>query len=253
MQEVRVEVVVPPADLEAVVAALRGAHPYEEVAFDVYPRVAAPVSAFGMGRIGTLPSPMTQVHSCWGWPPRPALRALLPACAIAQAESSAGSHLKAAHASSTFAAHGLALHRRGVSWKAAGSSSPETCMLGQSACQGRGGWVAAVPSEVRQRGRPSTRLLHDVQDRVVAHVKKALGLRTLMVAAPHPGLPALFGASGSGDNKPLSCLALCAGSGSSLLDRALQAGADVFLTGAHPAAVRHSPIQGCLCCTACRS
>lgn len=61
VEEARVEVVVPPARLEAVVAALREAHPYEEAAFDIYPRLPAPVTTFGMGRIGSLPSPMTQV------------------------------------------------------------------------------------------------------------------------------------------------------------------------------------------------
>lgn len=35
--ELRVETVVPAESLDAVVAALREAHPYEEVAFDVYP------------------------------------------------------------------------------------------------------------------------------------------------------------------------------------------------------------------------
>jgi hypothetical protein len=35
--ELRVETVVPAECLDAVVAALREAHPYEEVAFDVYP------------------------------------------------------------------------------------------------------------------------------------------------------------------------------------------------------------------------
>ena len=35
--ELRVETVVPEASLDAVVAALRQAHPYEEPAFDVYP------------------------------------------------------------------------------------------------------------------------------------------------------------------------------------------------------------------------
>jgi hypothetical protein len=39
--EYRVETVVPAAKLEAVVAALRRAHPYEEPAFDVYERVEA--------------------------------------------------------------------------------------------------------------------------------------------------------------------------------------------------------------------
>lgn len=39
--EVRVETVVPADRLEAVVAALRAAHPYEEPAFDVYPLLDA--------------------------------------------------------------------------------------------------------------------------------------------------------------------------------------------------------------------
>jgi hypothetical protein len=39
--EYRVEVVVPARKLEAVVAALRRAHPYEEPAYDVYARVDA--------------------------------------------------------------------------------------------------------------------------------------------------------------------------------------------------------------------
>lgn len=39
MAEYRVETVVPAGKLEAVIAALRRAHPYEEPAFDVYERV----------------------------------------------------------------------------------------------------------------------------------------------------------------------------------------------------------------------
>ena len=39
--EYRVETVVPDDKLSAVVAALRRAHPYEEPAYDVYPRVDA--------------------------------------------------------------------------------------------------------------------------------------------------------------------------------------------------------------------
>jgi hypothetical protein len=39
--EYRVETIVPPEKLSAVVAALRRAHPYEEPAFDVYERVEA--------------------------------------------------------------------------------------------------------------------------------------------------------------------------------------------------------------------
>ena len=37
VEEYRVEVVVPEQSLAAAVAALREAHPYEEVAFDLYP------------------------------------------------------------------------------------------------------------------------------------------------------------------------------------------------------------------------
>jgi hypothetical protein len=37
VEEYRVEVVVPEASLAAAVGALRAAHPYEEVAFDLYP------------------------------------------------------------------------------------------------------------------------------------------------------------------------------------------------------------------------
>ena len=37
--ELRVETVVPAVRIEAVVAALRAAHPYEEPAYDVYPRL----------------------------------------------------------------------------------------------------------------------------------------------------------------------------------------------------------------------
>jgi hypothetical protein len=39
VSEVRVETVVPVERAQAVVAALRGAHPYEEVAFELYPLV----------------------------------------------------------------------------------------------------------------------------------------------------------------------------------------------------------------------
>lgn len=51
VEELRLEVVVPPDRLEPVLGALRGAHPYEEPAFDVIPRRPAE-SAIGMGRIG---------------------------------------------------------------------------------------------------------------------------------------------------------------------------------------------------------
>lgn len=56
--EHRVEVVVPRARLEAAVEALWDAHPYEEVAYDVYPLVPTGVSGKGLGRIGDLPEPV---------------------------------------------------------------------------------------------------------------------------------------------------------------------------------------------------
>ncbi|MEY3019563.1 MAG: hypothetical protein RLZZ272_547 [Actinomycetota bacterium] len=59
--EVRLEVLVPRARLTPVVAALREAHPYEEVAFDVLPRLGG--LRRGIGRIGRLAraEPLAQV------------------------------------------------------------------------------------------------------------------------------------------------------------------------------------------------
>jgi dinuclear metal center YbgI/SA1388 family protein len=54
--EYRLEVVLPARRLDAVVAAMRSAHSYEEPAFDVYP-LKAPAGKTGMGRIGDLPAP----------------------------------------------------------------------------------------------------------------------------------------------------------------------------------------------------
>ncbi|MBX6395270.1 MAG: Nif3-like dinuclear metal center hexameric protein, partial [Alicyclobacillaceae bacterium] len=58
VDEIRLETVVPEDRLERVVEAMLAAHPYEEVAYDVYP-LRRPVRTFGIGRIGRLPSPMT--------------------------------------------------------------------------------------------------------------------------------------------------------------------------------------------------
>ncbi|HEY3605626.1 MAG TPA: Nif3-like dinuclear metal center hexameric protein [Sporichthyaceae bacterium] len=54
--ETRLEMVLPRARRAAVLAALRGAHPYEEPAFDVHELAAEP-SACGIGRICELPEP----------------------------------------------------------------------------------------------------------------------------------------------------------------------------------------------------
>jgi hypothetical protein len=59
--EDRLEAVVPRHLLGGAVRALRDAHPYEEVAFDVYPLLdaEAPSAGKGFGRVGDLEEPMT--------------------------------------------------------------------------------------------------------------------------------------------------------------------------------------------------
>lgn len=57
VSEWRLEVVCPEAKVDAAVRALRGAHSYEEPAFDVYPLRSASGSS-GTGRLGTLASPV---------------------------------------------------------------------------------------------------------------------------------------------------------------------------------------------------
>lgn len=56
--EVRVEMVVPRRDRGSAAAALRAAHPYEEVGVDIIELVAAP-SGIGLGRVGSLTGPVT--------------------------------------------------------------------------------------------------------------------------------------------------------------------------------------------------
>jgi dinuclear metal center YbgI/SA1388 family protein len=61
VQEIRIETVMPTQAVEAVIRALRLAHPYEEPAFDLYPLSPAPGGA-GQGRIGTLlPTPVCEL------------------------------------------------------------------------------------------------------------------------------------------------------------------------------------------------
>lgn len=57
VQEIKLEMILPAWNLEAVVRAMKAAHPYEEVAFDVYPLENADVN-FGFGAIGDLPQPL---------------------------------------------------------------------------------------------------------------------------------------------------------------------------------------------------
>jgi dinuclear metal center YbgI/SA1388 family protein len=58
VQEIRLETVVPAHLADRAVAAATAAHPYEEVALDVYPVEGHPEGC-GYGRLGTLPAPMT--------------------------------------------------------------------------------------------------------------------------------------------------------------------------------------------------
>lgn len=59
VDEVRFETIVPNANLERVVDALRRHHPYEEVAFDLIPLTPSPHPPVGIGRIGKLPGDAT--------------------------------------------------------------------------------------------------------------------------------------------------------------------------------------------------
>lgn len=55
--EIRLEMILPAWRLDAVTAAMKSVHPYEEVAYDVYPLDNADVN-FGFGAIGELPEPV---------------------------------------------------------------------------------------------------------------------------------------------------------------------------------------------------
>lgn len=57
-EELRLEIVVPHANLAAVCAAIRGAHSYQTPAIDIYPLRDAPAGC-GMGRVGRLERPVT--------------------------------------------------------------------------------------------------------------------------------------------------------------------------------------------------
>ncbi len=57
--ENRVEMVLPRDRRDAVLAALRAAHPYEEPAFEIYATAPVGRPTEGLGRVGRLPEPMT--------------------------------------------------------------------------------------------------------------------------------------------------------------------------------------------------
>ena len=57
-EEVRLECVCPKGKLPALFAAVRNVHPYEEIAFDVYPLETAEKPTTGLGLVGALKKPM---------------------------------------------------------------------------------------------------------------------------------------------------------------------------------------------------
>jgi len=57
VREMRLEAIVPAARLDAVIAAMKEAHPYEMPAYDVY-HMHDPQGRFGLGRVGKLARPM---------------------------------------------------------------------------------------------------------------------------------------------------------------------------------------------------
>jgi hypothetical protein len=57
--EIRVEALVQAEDLSAVLQALRGRHPYETMAYDVYPLAPESGGDAGLGRIGALDAPVS--------------------------------------------------------------------------------------------------------------------------------------------------------------------------------------------------
>lgn len=71
LDEYRLETVVPQPKLEKVLQKMQQAHPYEEVAYDVY-RLEKPGSVFSLGRMGKLSTEMTlqelclQIKNCLG-------------------------------------------------------------------------------------------------------------------------------------------------------------------------------------------
>ncbi len=56
--EYRLETIVPSNKLKSVLAAMLDSHPYEEVAYDIYP-LANKGAGYGLGRVGTLPETVT--------------------------------------------------------------------------------------------------------------------------------------------------------------------------------------------------
>lgn|SRR5690625_434962 len=58
VEEIKIETIVEEKNIATVVAKMKEAHPYEEVAYDIYP-LKNQGDEYGLGRIGTLKEPMT--------------------------------------------------------------------------------------------------------------------------------------------------------------------------------------------------
>lgn len=58
VDEIKIETIVTEDNMDAAIAAMKKAHPYEEVAYDVYP-VQQKGKSYGLGRIGKLNEPIT--------------------------------------------------------------------------------------------------------------------------------------------------------------------------------------------------
>ncbi|MFD0682651.1 MULTISPECIES: Nif3-like dinuclear metal center hexameric protein [unclassified Paenibacillus] len=63
VQEIRLETIVPQSVEKRVVQAMLKAHPYEEVAYDLY-QLDLKGRSFGLGRVGKLPAPVTLEQLC---------------------------------------------------------------------------------------------------------------------------------------------------------------------------------------------
>src|SRR5918995_5571567 len=108
VEEVRMETVVPAHAVDRAIDAATAAHPYEEVALDVYPIEGSP-EGHGYGRIGTLPEPLTagelrdHVSESLGFPSRLVADAGRRIEAVAVLGGSGGSFIAEAAASGAHA------------------------------------------------------------------------------------------------------------------------------------------------------
>ena len=108
VEEVRMETVVPAHTIDRAVEAATAAHPYEEMALDVYPVEGSPEGC-GYGRLGTLPEPLTaeelrdHVSESLGFPSRLVADAGRRIETVAVLGGSGGSFIREAAASGAHA------------------------------------------------------------------------------------------------------------------------------------------------------